>query len=153
MLKFIAPRLRRPALIAVLGTAYAASWAVHGGHGRVWAVTAEIATIAWAVTMYVWGGRDNEQGALAGSRPDERQRLVAQRSWALTGKTAMLAASAGLAVSTAVRSADWLPFAVMLAVTGFAYLMGLSTFGVGEEDPAYDESDGLSGPAPVSHWR
>jgi hypothetical protein len=153
MLKFIAPRLRRPALIALLGTAYAASWAEPGGHGWMWAITAEIATIAWAVTLYVWGGRDNEQGALAGSRPDERQRLVAQRSWALTGKAAMLAAFAGLAVSTAVRSADWLPFAVMLAVAGFAYLMGLSTFGVGEEDPAYDESDGLSRRAPASPWR
>jgi len=151
MLNFIAPRLRRPALIAVLGTANAAAWLVHGGHGWEWAIVAEVVTIVWTVALYVRGGRDNDEGALAGSRPDERQQLVAQRSWALTGKAAMLAAFAGLVVSVAVSSTAWLPFAVILAVAGFAYLMGLSTYGVGEEDPAYDESDGLSGRAPVSH--
>jgi hypothetical protein len=151
MLRFIAPRLRRPALIAVLGTAYAAAWLVHGGHGWRWAITAEVVTVAWAVTMYVRGGRDNDEGALAGSRPDERQQLVAQRSWTLTGKVAMLAAVAGLAVSTAVSSTDWLPFLVILAVAGFAYLMGLSTYGVGEESPADDDSDELNQRAPVSH--
>jgi hypothetical protein len=151
MLRFIAPRLRRPALIAVLGTAYAVAWLVHGGHGWRWAITAEVVTVAWAVTMYVRGGWDNDEGALAGSRPDERQQLVAQRSWALTGKAAMLAAVAGLAVSTAVSSTDWLPFLVILAVAGFAYLMGLSTYGVGEESPADDDSDELNQRAPVSH--
>jgi hypothetical protein len=151
MLRFIAPRLRRPALIALIGTAYAAAWLVHGGNGRVWAITLEAATAVWAVTMYVRGGRDSDEGGLAGSRPDERQQLVAQRSWALTGKVAMLAAFAGFAVSVAVSSADWLPCLVILAVTGFAYLMGLSTYGVGEEGPTDDESDALNERAPVSH--
>jgi hypothetical protein len=59
--------------------------------------------------------------------------VAAQRSWALTGKVAMLAAFAGLAVSFAVSSAAWLPFLVILAVAGFTYLMGLSTYGVGEK--------------------
>jgi hypothetical protein len=151
MLRFIAPRLRRPALIAVLGTAYAAAWLVHGGHGWIWAITVEVATAARAVTLYVRGGQDDDDGALAGSRPDERQQLVAQRSWALTGKVAILAAIAGLAVSIAVSSAAWLPFLVILAVAGFAYLMGLSSYGVGEEGPADDESDELNQRAPVSH--
>jgi hypothetical protein len=151
MLRFIAPRLRRPALIAVLGTAYAAAWLVHGGHGWEWAITLEVAAAAWAVTTYVRGGRDDDEGALAGSRPDERQQLVAQRSWALTGKAAMLAAFAGLAVSIAVSSTAWLPFLVILAVAAFACLMGLSSYGVGEEGPADDGSDELSQRAPVSH--
>jgi hypothetical protein len=152
MLRFIAPRLRRPALIAVLGTAYAAAWLVHGGrHGWEWAITVEAAAAVWAAAMYVRGGQDNDDGALAGSRPDERQQQVAQRSWALTGKAAMLAAFAGLAVSIAVSSAAWLPFLVTLAVAGFAYLMGLSTYGVGEESPADDESDELNQRAPVGH--
>jgi hypothetical protein len=90
MLRFIAPRLRMPALIALIGTAYAAAWLVHGGHGWVWAIVVEVAT-------------------------------------------------AGLAVSTAVSSAAWLPFLVILAVAGFAYLMGLSTYGVG----AGDQTDGV----------
>jgi len=151
MTRFIALRLRRPALIAMIGTAYAAAWLVHGGNGWVWAITLEVATVAWAVAVYVRGGRDTDEGALAGSRLDERQQLVAQRSWALTGKVGMLASFAGFAVSIAVRSADWLPFLVILAVTGFAFLMGLSTYGVGEEGPADDATDGLNERAPVSH--
>jgi hypothetical protein len=112
---------------------------------------AGVAAAAWAVTMYVRGGRDDDEGAVAGSRPDERQQQVAQRSWALTGKAAMLAAFAGLAVSIAVSSTAWLPFLVILAVAAFAYLMGLSSYGIGEESPADDDSDEISQRAPVSH--
>jgi hypothetical protein len=51
----------------------------------------------------------------------------------------MIAAFAGLAISIAARAAAvWWPFLVILAVTGFAYLFGLSTYSVGEEGPADD---------------
>jgi predicted membrane channel-forming protein YqfA (hemolysin III family) len=50
----------------------------------------------------------------------------------------MAAAYTGLAITLAVRRADAWPFAVMLAVTGFAYLFGLSSYGSSEPDPADD---------------
>jgi hypothetical protein len=39
------------------------------------------------------------------------------------------------------RANWWWPFAVIFAVTGFGYLLGLSTYGVGEEVPADDAND------------
>jgi hypothetical protein len=103
-----------------------------------------------AVAWYVWAGQDNDEGALLGSRADERQKLVGQKARALAGVVAMAAAYAGLAISLAVKPADAWPFAVMLAVTGFGYLFGLSTYGSGEPDPADDADAGYQAQFPVS---
>ena len=96
MMRFIRPRLRKPVGIAFAGPAYAAAWLVHGGNGWLWAIVTEIGVIAFAIATYVRGGRDSDEDALAGSRPDERQQLIAQRSWALAGRIAMFAAFAGV---------------------------------------------------------
>ena len=80
----------------------------------------------------------------------ERQQLISQRSWALAGKLAMLAAFAGVTIAVALRAGWWWPFAAIFAVTGFGYLLGLSTYGVGEEDPADDANDGHQAPTPAS---
>jgi hypothetical protein len=151
MMRFIRPRLRKPVGIALAGTLYAAAWLVHGGNGWVLAIVAEVGVIALAISTYVWGGRDSDEDALAGSRPDERQQLIAQRSWALAGKVTMLAAFAGATIAVAARASWWWPFTVIFAVTGFAYLLGLSTYGVGEEGPADDANDGHQLRSPVSH--
>jgi hypothetical protein len=48
---------------------------------------------AWifrAIAMYRWAGKDSDEGALAGSRADERQKLLSLRSRALAGNSAML---------------------------------------------------------------
>ena len=142
MMKFIRPRLRKPVGIALAGTAYAAAWLVHGGNGWLWVIVTELSVIAFAISTYVRGGRDSDEDALAGSRPDERQQLIAQRSWALAGKTAMLAAFAGVTIAVAIRADWWWPFAAIFAVTGFGYLLGLSTYGVAEVGPADDANDG-----------
>jgi hypothetical protein len=104
MMRFIRPRLRKPAGIALFGTVYAAAWLVHGGNGWQWAITAEIGVIAFAIAAYVRGGRDSDEDALYGSRADERQQLVAQRSWALAGRIAMVAAFAGVVAAVAARA-------------------------------------------------
>jgi hypothetical protein len=151
MMRFLGPRLRKPVGIALAGTAYAAAWLVHGGNGWLWAIVTEVGVIAFAIGTYVRGGRDGDENALAGSRGDERQQLIAQRSWALAGKVTMFAAFAGVTIAVAARADWWWPFAVIFAITGFNYLLGLSTYGVGEEVPADDENDGRQVRLPVSH--
>jgi hypothetical protein len=151
MMRFIRPRLRKPVGIALAGTAYAAAWLVHGGNGWLWAIVAELGVIAFVITTYVRGGRDSDEDALAGSRADERQQLIAQRSWALAGKVTMFAAFVGVTIAVAARAGWWWPFAAIFAVTGFSYLLGLSTYGVGEEGPADDANDGHQVQSPVSH--
>jgi hypothetical protein len=83
---------------------YAAAWLVHRGNGWQWAITAEIGVIAFTITAYLRGGCDSDEDALYGSRTDERQRLIAQRSWALAGKITMVAAFAGVTVAVAARA-------------------------------------------------
>ena len=64
----------------------------------------------------------------------------------------MFAAFAGVTIAVAARAAaSWWPFAAILAVTGFGYLLGLSNYGVGEESPADDANDGHQVRSPVSH--
>ena len=150
MLRFIRPRLRKPVGIALGGTLYAAAWVVHGGNGWQVAIVTEIGVIAFAISWYVRGGRDNDEDALAGSHADERQQLLSQRSWALAGKVAMLAAFAGVVAAVAARAGWWWPFAAIFAVTGFGYLLGLSNYGVGEEGAADDANDGHQASSPVS---
>ena len=151
MTRFIRPRLRKPVGIALFGTAYAAAWLVHGGNGSEWAITTEIGVITFAIAAYLRGGRDSDEDTLYGSRTDERQQLIAQRSWALAGKVAMIAAFAGVVAAVAARAGWWWPFAVILAVGGFGYLLGLSNYGVGEESPADDANDEHQVRFPVSH--
>jgi len=151
MMRFIAPRLRKPVGIALFGTIYAAAWLVHGGNGWLWAIVTEIGVIAFVIAAYVHGGRDSDEDALYGSRVDERQQLIAQRSWALAGKVTMFAAFVGLTIGVATRATWWWSFAVIIAVTGFGYLLGLSNYGVGEEAPADDANDGYQARSPVTH--
>jgi hypothetical protein len=151
MMRFIRPRLRKPVGIALFGTVYAAAWLVHGGNGWVPAIVAVVGTAAFAITAYLCGGRDSDEDALYGSRTDERQRFIAQRSWALAGKVTMVGAFAGVTIAVAARTGWWWPFAVILAVGGFSYLLGLSNYGVGEESPADDADDGHQVRSPVSH--
>ena len=60
----------------------------------------------------------------------------------------MLAAFVGLTIAIAVKATWGWPFLVILAVAGFGYLLGLSTYGVAEEDPADDANPGHQAPVP-----
>jgi hypothetical protein len=53
----------------------------------------------------------------------------------------MLAAFIGVTIAVAARAGWWWPFAAIFAVTGFGYLLGLSNYGVAQEDPADDDDD------------
>lgn len=150
MRTFIRPRLRKPLRNALAGTAFAAAWVVRGGPAWWLSIMIEVSVLVWAVTMYVRAGEDSDEGALAGSRADERQKLLGLRSRALAGNAAGIAAFAGLTIAVAARAAAWWPFLVILAVTGFGYLFGLSAYGVGEEDPAAGADSGYETRSPVS---
>jgi hypothetical protein len=143
MMTFISPRLRRPAGYLAAGTIFAAAWLVRGGPSWWLAIAIEVTVIVPAVSAYVRGSSD---GTLAGGRPDERQQFVSMRSRALAGSLAAVAAFAGVTVAVALRSPAWWPFVIILAIAGFGYLLGLSTYGIGEEGPADDadsEDDAL----------
>lgn len=61
----------------------------------------------------------------------------------------MIAAFVGLTVAIMIKGI-WCPFAVMFAIAGFSCLFGLSTYGVGEEDPADDANAGHATWSPVT---
>jgi hypothetical protein len=140
MMTLIRPRLRRPLGIALAGTVFAAAWALRGGHAWWLSVAMEVTVLVTAVTTYVRAGEDSDEGALAGSRADERQRLLSLRARALGWNFAMIAAVTGVTIAVAVKAAWVWPFLVILAVTGFGYLLGWSTYTTAEEGPAEDAS-------------
>jgi hypothetical protein len=150
MMALIRPRLRKPLGIALAGTVFAAAWALRGGHAWQLSVPMEVAVLVGAITFYVRAGDDNDEGALAGSRADERQKLLSLRSRALGWNFAMVAAFAGLTAAVAVKASWGWPFLVILAVTGFAYLLGLSAYGVAAEGTADDAGTGHQMRSPAS---
>lgn len=151
MTNFMPPRLRKPLLLALAGAIFAVAWVVRGGPTWWISIMVLVVTAARVITMYVRGGKDTDEGALAGSRADERLKLLAARSWAVAGKTAMIAAFAGVTVGIAVRGNWWWAFAIMFGISGLGYLFGLSNYGVGAQDPADDGADAEYGaPFPVS---
>ena len=150
MMAFIRPRLRKPLGIALAGTVFAAAWALRGDHAWQLSVAVEVTVLVGAVTAYLRAGEDNDEGALTGSRADERQKLLSLRSRALGWNFATAAAFIGVTAGVAVKAAWWWPFLVILAVTGFGYLLGLSNYGVAEEGTADDVDTGHQTRSPVS---
>lgn len=138
-MKFISPRLRKPLRRAIAGLVFAGAWAIGGGHQRWLAIVIAVSVLCYAVAWYVWAGQDTDEGALLGSRADERQQLVGQKARALAGVVAVVAAYTGLVITVAVKRDDAWPFAIMLVVTSFGYLFGLSSYGSGEPDAEADE--------------
>jgi hypothetical protein len=149
MMRFIRPRLRKPLLrgIALLGIACA--WVIGS---RTWepAIVIAIVAVGQTVARYIWAGEDTDESALLGSRADERQRQVGLQARALAGAVAIAAAYTGLVIALAVKRADAWPFAALLAVTGFAYLLGLSSYGSGVPSPEDEVTAGRQTRSPLS---
>ncbi|MFY9929000.1 MAG: hypothetical protein WAK82_13415 [Streptosporangiaceae bacterium] len=149
MMSFIPPRLRKPAGAVLAGALFAAAWLVNGAlYGRVAAVLAAIAAVLRAIMLYRLGGEDSDEGALAGSRADERQQLVGLQSRSLACNLAVIAAFMGLCAGIAAKATWWWPFAAILAVAGFGYLLGLSSYGSGEPEPEDDADAWLTARSP-----
>jgi hypothetical protein len=150
MMAFIRPRLRKPLRNALAGTVFAAAWALRGGNAWQLAIVAEVTVLVSAITMYARAGEDNDEGALAGSRADERQKLLSLRSRALGWNFAMIAAFLGVTIGVAVKATWWWPFLVIFAVAGFGQLLGWSTYTTAEEGPADDASPQHEARSPAS---
>jgi hypothetical protein len=151
MRSFIGPRWRKPAWIVGAGAVFAAAWVIRGGRDWwLWVSLIAIVAAARAFTCYVWGGEDDDVGALSGSRPDERQQLLSLRSRALAFNVTAAAAFTGLTVAVATGASWWWPFAVILGVTGIGYLSGLSAYGIAAEGPAGDADPQHQAPSAIS---
>jgi len=146
---FIRPRLRKPLGIALAGTVFAAAWALRGGDAWQLSVAMVVTVLVSAITTYVRAGEDNDDGALAGSRADERQKL--QPAVAGPGlEFAMVAAFIGLTVGVAVKATWWWPFLVTFVVAGFRQLLGWANYTTAEEGPADDASPRHEARSPAS---
>ncbi len=133
MTTFMRPRVRKPAAMALGGVLFAAAWLVRGGPLWWVSILAVIMTAVRVIRMYQIGAKDTDEGALTGSRADERQKLLSLRSRALACNFAAVAAFLGLTAAIAVNAAWWWPFLLILVVAGFGYLLGLSNYGVPED--------------------
>jgi hypothetical protein len=149
MTSLIAPRLRKPAVRGLAGTLLAAAFLVRGGHTWWFSIVIEVTVAGYAVSLYLRGGADSDEGALAGSRADERQQLLGLRSRALAGQVAVVAAFLGLVVTTAARTVSW-PFWVLLAVTALGYVFGLSAYGSDDSGPAEERPAPRPASAPAT---
>lgn len=145
MLKVIPARLRRPLLYTLFGVVFAAAWLIHGGQTWFFSIVVLVATAARVLAVYLRSRKDTDEGALAGSRADERLQLLNARSRALAGIVTWVATFIALSAAVAAGK-TWWPFAAILAVAGVGYLFGLSSYGVGEQDAAEEDADDASSP-------
>ena len=143
MKNLVRPRLRKPLVRVVAGTGVAAAWAIGSPHWWL-AIVIEVTILVSAVSSYVSSGQDSDEGALIGSRADERQRLVGQQAMALAARFAMIGAYVGFVVTLAIKPAAAWQFAAVLAVGAVGYLFGLSEYGTNPSDSADDADGGLS---------
>jgi hypothetical protein len=56
------------------GAVFAAAWLVRGGPTWWFSILTVVIVAVRVITLYVRGGKDTDEGALAGSRADERQK-------------------------------------------------------------------------------
>jgi hypothetical protein len=103
MMAFIRPRLGKPLGIVPAGTVSAAAWALRGGQAWWLSVAIEVTVLVTTITTSVRAGEDNDEGALTGSRADERQKMLSLRSRALGWNFAMVAAFIGVTVGSRSR--------------------------------------------------
>jgi Na+/melibiose symporter-like transporter len=120
------PRLWTPAVAVLAGTAIA----VAVGINQSWwsALISELVALAWAVSLYVIGGRDTDLGAVVGAQEDERQELVKLRAARLCLAVVVVAVVVGCLIAAATKHAIW-PFQAVAVVIGISYFYGLWLYG------------------------
>jgi hypothetical protein len=142
-------RLRVPLAYALAGAILAAAWLVRGGRTWWFAIIVVVSVAPRVFVVYRRGGKDSDEGALAGSRVDERQKEIRVRAQALTGIVTMIAAFVGLTVEIAIKGPAWWAFLVIFAVGAFGYVFGLQQYGTAGEGVPDDEDAGDDEAFPV----
>jgi uncharacterized membrane protein len=124
-------RLWTPAIAVVAGSVIALSV----GISQSWlsALISEVIALAWAVNLYVIGGRDTDIGAVVGSEGDERQEFVKLRAARLCMVVVVFAIVAGCLVAAATKNPIW-PFQAGAVLIGIAYFYGLWFYGTAREE-------------------
>jgi hypothetical protein len=142
-------RLRVPLAYGLAGAILAAAWLVRGGPTWWFAIIVVVSVAPRVFVVYRRGGRDSDEGALAGSRVDERQQEIRVRAQALTGIVTMIAAFVGLTVEIAIKGPAWWAFLVIFAVGALGYVFGLQQYGTAGEGVPDGEDAGDDEPFPV----
>jgi len=134
MLTFVRPRLRVPVIVTTLGMVLAIAWAVRGGSTWWLSIVFALGALGRFLFLYLLGGHDSDEGALAASRADERQKLASQRASALSGRITMIAAVLGLSGAIAAKApADWAyAFLILLVLSVWTYALALQHYGQDE---------------------
>ena len=124
-------RLWTPAIAVVAGSVIALSV----GISQSWlsALISEVIALAWAVNLYVIGGRDSDIGAVVGSEGDERQEFVKLRAARLCLAVVVVAIVAGCLIAAATKNPIW-PFQAGAVLIGIAYFYGLWFYGTAREE-------------------
>jgi hypothetical protein len=131
MNRFIRPRWRLPLAVAagtaVVGVASAVGPDSSRGSAIVLVIGFGVMAVVNARVNYVRAGKDTDEGAIRGSRADERQKQVSGRAWALAGMTGLAGAAAGFAITAAIAGwgVAW-PFGLMVILTAAGLLAGVA---------------------------
>jgi hypothetical protein len=116
-------RLRAPMASMIIGTGIAG--VAVAARGWLAAIPVEAIVIAGAIGYYVWGGRDSDTGAMIGSRPDERQRLLRMQAQAIAAQAMLITAMAGYLIAFALKDPVW-PFTLFGGVGLVSFFTALA---------------------------
>jgi hypothetical protein len=119
----INPRLLAPAGLVV----YCAGITAYAFAARGWKQALGLAAIAVAapICLYLLGRTDSDLGAMAGHRPDERQRLLRLQARAFAAQVMIIAAAVGAVITVFLRHPAW-PFYLVIGVGIVAFLARLA---------------------------
>jgi hypothetical protein len=123
-------RALAPLSTLVVGTMVAGAVAI--GHTWADALVTEVIIVCESVVWFVVTGRDSDVGAIYGQRTDERQQLVRSNASRLA-LLAMFAAGYVCALVAVAQNASYWQSAVIVAVGGVTYLVGIRRYGVHDE--------------------
>lgn len=124
-------RLWTPGVAVVAGSAIAVAVGISQGWWT--ALASELIALAWAVGLYLIGGRDSDIGAAVGAQGDERQELVKLRAARLSLAVVVVAIVAGCLIAAATKNPIW-PFQLVAVLIGIAYFYGLWLYGTDREE-------------------
>jgi len=119
----ISPQLRAPTVMMILCAGVTAYAFAAGGWKQALGLAA-IAVVA-PVAYYLLGRADSDLGAMAGHRPDERQRLLRLQARAFAAQAMVTAAAIGAVITIFLRHPAW-PFYLVVGVGTLAFFARLA---------------------------